>query len=401
MKNKEFWEKYRLQIKDHYMLFFMVIILVIFGIIMQYSASNASVTILKKSLSFCIISLILFAVIQQINIKNITLFLGKYLYWMSYIPIFLLLTPLAIESHGAKRWIQVFGIQFQVAEIVKLSVILYEAYLINQLSKYKLNKRGEYIRILMLWTAGVMPALLLFILSKDLSSAAVILVITFTTTFIATNKIWPHLVVAGTAITFASLYIRNIALNLPAQEELNSLPFRVGRIAAWIDPERYGIDQGYQVLQSLYAVGSGGFFGKGLGNSMIKTRIPEAHTDMIYSIICEELGAYGGILIIIAIAYIVYLIVRICANAESLLESIIALGVAVHIAFQSIVNIGVCLKVIPNTGIGLVFISYGGTALISQMVEIGLVVSISKRHCISNVNREIKSERRRDKIGEG
>lgn len=82
MKNKEFWEKYRLQIKDHYMLFFMVIILVIFGIIMQYSASNASVTILKKSLSFCIISLILFAVIQQINIKNITILFGKYLYWM-------------------------------------------------------------------------------------------------------------------------------------------------------------------------------------------------------------------------------------------------------------------------------------------------------------------------------
>lgn len=320
---------------------------------------------------------------------------------MSYITIFLLLTPLAIESHGAKRWIQVFGIQFQVAEIVKLSVILYEAYLINQLSKYKLNKRGEYIRILMLWTAGVIPALLLFKLSKDLSSAAVILVITFTTTFLATNKIWPHFVVAGTAITFASLYIRNIALNLPTQEELNSLPFRVGRIAAWIDPERYGINQGYQVLQSLYAVGSGGFFGKGLGNSMIKMRMPEAHTDMIYSIICEELGAYGGILIIIAIAYIVYLIARICANAESLLESIIALGVAVHIAFQSMFNICVCLNVIANTGLGLPFISYGGTALISQMVEIGMVVAISKRHCISNVNREIKSERRRYKIGEG
>ena len=392
LKDREFKDKYRSQVKEHYNLFIIVIVLVILGILMQYSASKSSITVLKKSLSFGIISLMLFAVIQQINIKNITILLGKYFYFMSFIPIFLLLTPLAVESHGAKRWVQVFGIQFQVAELVKLSVILFEAYIINQLSRYKLNKRGEYIKILLLWTVGIIPALLLFILSKDLSSSFVILIITFIITFVATNKTWLHLVTAGSAITIVSLYIRNITLNLPSQKELNHLPFRIGRIAAWINPEKYESDQGYQVLQSLYAVGSGGFFGKGLGKSIIKTRMPEAHTDMIFSIICEELGAFGGILIIVAIAYIVYLIVLISVNAETLLESIISLGVAVHITFQSIVNIGVCLNLIPNTGIGLVFISYGGTALITQMMEIGIVVSISKRHYICKVKRQINEK---------
>lgn len=390
MKKKELRDRYSLQIKIHYNLFIAVFICMLFGALMQYSASNASIAILKKSFSFILISLIAFALIQNLNIRNFTLLFGKYLYFASFLLMFLLLTPAAIESHGAKRWIQVFGIQFQVAEILKISVILYEAYVINYFSNLKLNNKGKYIEILLLWAAGVIPTMLLFILSKDLSSSAVILVITFAVSFVASEKIWPFLAVAGSVIGFVYYYVMKIAIDLPTQAELDLLPFRIGRIAAWIEPERYKSNQGYQVLQSLYATGSGGFFGKGLGRSVIKTRMPEAHTDMIFSIICEELGIVAGAMIIAILAYIVYLIIRVSINAESILESVVALGIAVHIGFQSIVNVGVCLNLIPNTGIGLIFISYGGTALITQMAEIGMVTAISKRHCIASAKRQLK-----------
>ena len=390
MKKEKFQNIYRLQEKTYYTLLLTVFVSVIFGILMQYSASNASMSILKKSVIFMCISLMAFFLVQNVNIKNITMIFGGYLYLFSFILIFLLLTPLAVESHGAKRWIQLFGIQFQVAEVVKISVILFEAQLVDKISKFKLSNRGKYIEILLLWIIGVVPTLLLLIISKDLSSSAVILIITFAISFVTSKKIWPHLLVAGGTGTIIIFYVRKIAQNLPTQSELDELPFRVGRVAAWIDPERYAANQGYQILQSLYAIGSGGMFGKGIGKSMIKVRMPEAQNDMIFSIICEELGALGGIFILLMLGYIIYLIVRIAAKAETLLESTIALGIATHFAFQSIVNVGVCLNVIPNTGIGLPFISYGGTAIITQMVEIGMVTSISKRHCIAMTNREIK-----------
>ena len=197
-----------------------------------------------------------------------------------------LLIPLGVESHGATRWIKIFGIQFQVAEILKISVILYEAYLVDFFSKIRLNKKGKYFEILLLWAVGVIPTMILFILSKDLSSSAVILVITFAVSFVASEKIWPFIVAVGSVIGFVYYYVMRIATNLPSQEELDSLPFRIGRIAAWIDPERYRSKNGYQVLNSLYSIGSGGVFGKGLGRSFIKNIMPEAHTDMTYSIIC-------------------------------------------------------------------------------------------------------------------
>lgn len=390
MKKEKFQNIYRLQEKTYSPLLLTVFVSVIFGILMQYSASNASMSILKKSVIFMCISLMVFFLVQNVNIKNITMIFGGYLYLFSFILIFLLLTPLAVESHGAKRWIQLFGIQFQVAEVVKISVILFEAQLVDKISKFKLSNRGKYIEILLLWIIGVVPTLMLLIISKDLSSSAVILIITFAISFVTSKKIWPHLLAAGGTGTIIIFYVRKIAQNLPTQSKLDELPFRVGRVAAWIDPERYAANQGYQILQSLYAIGSGGMFGKGIGKSMIKVRMPEAQNDMIFSIICEELGALGGIFILLMLGYIIYLIVRIAAKAETLLESTIALGIATHFAFQSIVNVGVCLNVIPNTGIGLPFISYGGTAIITQMVEIGMVTSISKRHCIAMTNREIK-----------
>jgi cell division protein FtsW len=136
---------------------------------------------------------------------------------------------------------------------------------------------------------------------------------------------------------------------------------------------------GYQVLQGLYAIGSGGFFGKGLGNSTQKlATIPEAQNDMIFAIICEELGLFGAVLVLILFAYLLYRIIVIAMNAPDLYGTLIAAGVFTHVSLQVILNICVVLNLIPTTGVTLPFISYGGTSVLFLMMEIGLVLNISR-----------------------
>ena len=138
------------------------------------------------------------------------------------------------------------------------------------------------------------------------------------------------------------------------------------------------MDGGFQVLQGLYAVGSGGIGGKGLGQSLQKFRLPEAHNDMIFAIICEELGFVGAVLLILVFAFILFRLVDIASSAKDLEGSLIVVGVIIHIATQLVLNIAVVTNAIPNTGIGLPFISYGGTSLIFLMAEMGMVFSVAK-----------------------
>lgn len=167
--------------------------------------------------------------------------------------------------------------------------------------------------------------------------------------------------------------------------------FRVGRIAAWINPELYANNQGYQTLNSLYAMGSGGWFGRGIGKSIMKLgQIPEAQNDMIFAIIVEELGVIGGSVIILLIIYLLYLLVCIIVNATSLSESTLVIGIFLHVAIQSFFNIAVTLNVLPNTGIGLPFISYGGTSVLCLLFEIGLACSISKKNFVRVIKREMQ-----------
>ncbi|MBQ6903465.1 MAG: FtsW/RodA/SpoVE family cell cycle protein, partial [Lachnospiraceae bacterium] len=155
---------------------------------------------------------------------------------------------------------------------------------------------------------------------------------------------------------------------------------RFARIFAWHDLESYASGKGYQTLQSLYAIGSGGVFGKGLGESIQKTGfIPEAQNDMIFSIICEELGLFGGMAVIIMFFMLLWRLMIIAQNAPDLFGALLVVGVLGHIAIQVILNIAVVTNLIPNTGITLPFISYGGSAVVMQMAEIGVVMNVARR----------------------
>lgn len=157
-------------------------------------------------------------------------------------------------------------------------------------------------------------------------------------------------------------------------------PYQLERIYVWLDPEAYPMDGGFQVLQGLYAIGSGGLVGKGLGESIQKMGfVPEAQNDYIFAIICEELGLFGAVSVILIFLFLIYRFMLIASNAPDLFGSLLVVGVMGHIAIQVVLNIAVVTNSIPNTGITLPFISYGGTSILFLMIEMGMVLSVSNQ----------------------
>ena len=157
-------------------------------------------------------------------------------------------------------------------------------------------------------------------------------------------------------------------------------PFRIERFKVWLNPEKYSAEGGYQILQSLYSLGSGGIFGKGLGKGVQKLGyVPEAQNDMIFTVICEELGVVGGIAVILMFIFMIWRFMIIANNAPDLFGSLIVVGVMAHISVQSIMNLAVVTNSMTNTGITLPFLSYGGTSIFCLIIEIALALSVSKR----------------------
>ena len=158
-----------------------------------------------------------------------------------------------------------------------------------------------------------------------------------------------------------------------------SSSFRLRRILVWLHPEDYASGDGYQTIRALYAIGSGGFLGRGLGNSIQKLgSVPEAQNDMIFSIICEELGLFGAVCVILLFVLMLWRMMVIANNAKDLYGALLVTGIMSHIAIQVVLNIAVVTNTIPNTGVILPFISYGGTSLVFLMAEMGLALSVSK-----------------------
>ena len=330
--------------------------------------------LMKRQAIFMIAGIIICAFLWGVGYDGIKK-LVFLIYIAGIISIVLLLTPLGVNVNGATRWLNL-GVRFQVAELVKASVIITLSYLV---SRYSRMLKPRWM-MLILWIIGGIPAAMLLVISSDLSSTIVILGIIFGISFISTKTVKEHLEAAGVAVAFAGAYVAKIALNMPEPEKLENMSYRAARIAAWLDPERYASQAGYQVLQSLYAIGSGGLTGKGLGNSVQKLgAIPEGQTDMIFSIICEELGLLGAIALISLFVYLLYQIYIVIISSKNIFGSMIAVGVLMHIGVQALINFLVNVNAFPNTGIALPFISYGGTAVFILLCEMGLVLSISRR----------------------
>lgn len=360
-----------------------LVLLTAFGIVMVLSASayNCSISrscqydpmfFAKRQAVFAIGGIILAMGIKKWFPYRILDYMSIFLYVISIVFIFLLKTSLGVEVNHATRWLKI-GIQFQVAEVVKIALILWLATIVKGAAQHMDNWKI----MIMIWVFGTIPAVLLFSISNDLSSSLVILGITFGMSLIYTQYTKTHIFILLSSLgaVLACRYFG--ALNLPTQEELDKMSFRFGRIAAWIAPERYASSQGYQTIQALYAIGSGGIMGKGLGNGIQKlTKIPEAQNDMIFAVICEELGVVGATVLLVLFGYMVYQLVRISMSCKDVYGRAIVTGIWLQIILQVAINVSVCLNVIPNTGISLPFISYGGTSILLLMIEIGFVFSV-------------------------
>ena len=294
------------------------------------------------------------------------------IYVFSLILMALVQTPLGVTVNGARRWIGLPGnLTIQPAEVTKIAVILFISYELCRLGKKAYTMEG-ILRVLAL---GAVASGGVLFLTDNLSTAIIVMAITCILIFVIHPKTKPFLAVIGAGAAVAAVGIAILSATVADSEN-----FRLQRIISWLNPE-YTMDTGsYQVMQGLYAIGSGGFFGKGLGNSTQKLGvIPEAQNDMILVVICEELGVFGAILILVLFGLLLYRLMFIAKNAPDLYGSLIASGIFAHIALQVILNIAVVTGLLPTTGITLPFISYGGTAILFLMAEMGIALGISRK----------------------
>lgn len=291
-------------------------------------------------------------------------------YFVSMLLILLVLTPLGIEANGARRWLNL-GISVQPAEIAKLAMILFLSSMICKMGRKIRTGRGFWLILGM----ALPHCLLVWKITDNMSSAIIIFGIAFLMLFVASPDYKRFVFMGATGAAGIALLVYMIT----KMSSFEGAGFRIERIAAWLDPEAYASGKGFQTLQALYAIGSGGIFGKGLGQSIQKLGfLPEQQNDMIFSIICEELGLFGGIAVIMIFVLLIWRLMVIANNAADLFGALLVVGVMGHISIQVILNIAVVTNTIPNTGISLPFISYGGSAAMFMLLEMGLVMSVAR-----------------------
>ncbi len=362
-----------------YSLLFIVLFLLGFGLVMIYSASSYNAFeefedtayYLKKQLVAVIVGLVAMIVAANFDYRRLA-YLATLGYVGSALLIPAVLSPLGVESHGAKRWIRIPGIGFnlQPAEVAKVGMILFLAVLVCKMGKGIRTFKGFCVMV-----AFPLPiAAEIYLITQNMSSAIIILGISVLMVFVASPDYKKFVIMGLLVVAVAAVVIYLVVSGS------DFLAFRGNRIRSWLDPESDPTDTGFQTLQGLYAIGSGGIWGKGLGQSMQKLSfLPESQNDMIFSIICEELGLFGAVAVILMFIMLLWRMMVIANNAPDLFGAMLVVGVMGHIAIQAILNIAVVTATIPNTGISLPFISYGGSSVLFLLIEIGIVLSVAKR----------------------
>ena len=359
-----------------YTLLFIVLFLLAFGLVMLYSTSDANLTyndstyLFRKQIFSTLAGLVVLFIVSHL----------PYHLWERFavigygvsVALVLLIIPFGIEANGAKRWLRVFGISLQPAEVAKLAMILFLAYLICKMGRNIRTMKG----FLVVLGAAAPISGLIYVITRNLSSAIIIMGIAVVMLFVACPD-YKRFIILG-LIGIAG--VAGIVFLIVKMSESGSVgSFRGERILAWLDPEAYASGKGFQTLQALYAIGSGGILGKGLGQSMQKLGfLPEAQNDMIFSIICEELGLFGAIAVLMMFILLIWRCMIIANNAPDLFGALLVVGVMGHIAIQVILNVAVVTNTIPNTGISLPFISYGGSSVMFLLAEIGIVFSVGR-----------------------
>lgn len=372
-------------------------ILLFFGLIMLYSASyivalnrfHDTEHYLKDQAKYAVIGIFTMLMASRFDYRTfkdkriINLFLK-----ITFILLIVVLFMPAIK--GCKRWIIIPGVlSFQPSEITKLFVIVYFSSLTETLQHPIINKKGKEIPKIKDFKQGLCPYMIMFaciagcmFLQPHLSATIIMFGITVIIMFIGGVPIIYFAAVAIAAVIGLSIIFLKPDL----------IPYASTRIDLWLHPEKDLQGAGYQSYQSLVAIGSGGFFGKGLGESTQKHMfLPEPQNDFVFSVICEELGFVGGIAVIVLFTILFVQIFRVAFKSEDMFGCLVAVGIGSQIFIQALLNIAVATNTIPNTGISLPFFSEGGTSLIMLLGEIGIVLNIS-RHSIENNNLKIHKE---------
>ena len=346
-----------------YGLLVVVILLIVVGLLILYSTSSYNGKVkfddefyyLKKQ--FFATSLGLACMYAMANIDYHVW--KKFAVWAYAIALILSLAVLFIgdEYNGSKRWLSFGPLSFQPSEFAKLAVVLFLAYLI-----VTMEKKMKKMRFLLLIMLSILPIVGL-VGASNLSTAIIILGMGVILVFVASPLYAQFVWLAISGVGFLAVFLA-----------LES--YRLERIAIWRNPELY--EKGYQTLQGLYAIGSGGLFGRGNGESIQKLGfVPEAQNDMIFSIVCEEWGLVGAAGLILLFLILIWRLFVIAVHAKDLFGTLIATGAMAHMMIQVILNIAVVTNTIPNTGITLPFVSYGGTSVLFLLTEIGLVLNVS------------------------
>lgn len=347
-----------------YTLLFMVIFLLGFGMVMLYSTSAYNATLrmgdsayyLKRQMMAAALGFAGMFVCVKMDYHIFQKLSG--LAYIGSLALCVLVIFLGSGKDDSNRWFRIGGLSIQPSEIAKVAVIIFLAAMVSRAPKQMRNFR-YCIRVI----AAILP-LFAVVAYTNLSTAVIIMGIAVIMVFVANPNYKPFFVIAGVMVAAVVIFI-------------NMASYRQDRIQAWLDPE--STDKGYQTLQGLYAIGSGGLFGKGLGESVQKLGfVPEAQNDMIFSIICEELGLFGAICVILMFILLLWRFMVIANHAKDMFGSYLVIGIMAHIALQVILNIAVVTNTIPNTGITLPFISYGGTSIAILLTEMGLALSVSK-----------------------
>lgn len=353
---------------------FIIICLCGFGLMMLFSASAYKDMVAGKSAFNTVLKQGLYVVVGLGIMLGVSLV--PYHFWDRAVIFFYLIgygaciatSFIGVTRNNSSRWLKIGPISVQPAEIMKVTLIMLMALILVNMGG-KLKKLYNWILPIALVALSVAP-----IIRDNLSSGIIIGMIGMIVIFAATKRLWPFLALAATGAVGVVIAYRTNLLSRFLQ------PYQMSRIYAWLNPFAYkDNNMGNQTVQSLYAIASGGFKGKGLGMSIQKlSSLPEANNDFIFGVICEELGVFGAIFVLALFGVLIWRMILIAQNAPDRYGLLLCAGVIGHIGMQVTLNIGVATGLVPNTGIGLPFISSGGSAIMILMVEMGLVLSISR-----------------------
>lgn len=361
-----------------------IIILLCAGIVMVASASsyyalsnyNNSNYFLVRQLFFGIIGFIFMIIISNIDYKRYKKW-GYLFYIICLVLLVLVLTPFGQTRNGAKRWLGFGALVFQPSEIMKIGLVIGMSTYLSLNYKKLTSFKGYIIPILML-----LLVVIVMFMQKHLSGTIVMFVAACSIIFVSGIKVKARYIIAGGIAAAAMLAV---FIFMPSGDSTESSgSFRLDRIVSFLNPEEDIKGGNWQAAQSLYAIGSGGIFGRGLGQSRQKYLwLPEAQNDFIFSVLGEELGLVGTVTVLALFSFFIYRGYRIAITARDMYGSLLATGITSAFALQILVNIAVVTCTVPVTGMPLPFFSYGGTALFINLCAMGILLNIS-RTCRKN-----------------